>query len=1014
MKTFRYIFIFFLLLAVSCAKDIVDLTGSISGTVKDCDDGQLMANCQITISPGGESRTTGNDGQFEFDGLEPGTYTLAFKKSGYEDEAKTVSLVSGQEANVPVTIKRLKAVLLVTPLKLEFGNSTATLSVTVSNTGKGNLEWNVSENADWLNCSPTDGTVLPQQSATIIVAVNRDGLEKGNYDENLIVSSNAGNATVSVTMTVAAIGLNIEPSILDFGAAESSLPVSMDNPSGRTLKYAIATSNNWISVSKTSGSITTADSFNVVVSRSGLSAGNYDGNIIITVNEDEISIPVKMVVAEKSRPTVAIEDIAAITSSSAVVKAAVKSVGSAKVTRYGICWSKSANPTLDDKFSNLGDCTGAKSYECTITGLDSETKYYVRAYAENTEGLVYSEQTMSFTTSAKPTIPSVSTISVIDVTATSATASGRITSLGNVAKVTEYGHVWGTSSQPTFSSCAHTSLGESDSAKDFSSNVTSLSAGTKYYIRAYAKNSEGTAYGDEVCFTTKDLETPTVTIGQVSNIQRNSFNVTGEIMSTGGLAISDYGHCWSTSQNPTISDLKTSLGSRSEGGSFSSNVTSLAEGTTYYVRAYAINDKGTSYSEQIAVKTSEGTTDKWDGSKASSFAGGSGTFVDPYQIETGAQFVLIKDYPKKCFVLINNINLDNRSWPSIEFSGTLDGNGYTVSNLKISRTGDNLGLFSILTGTVKNLNIKGVNIQSGTSANIGTFAGKLKPGGSISNCNVILTDDSKILGNSCVGGFVGYYGSSNGEYEKYNMTISECTLTSSATANVILGNYSIGGIVGFMGSRSSSMSLSITVENCHVNAMIYGASYVGGICGSAYQLYNYSYITNCSFNGAVSGESRVGGILGANEEYSGKCFTIAGSKANVKITAINDYAGGIFGDIQAESRVVSCYATGALACDNAEAKHIGGIGGCTRYGYSNQQVLCYSAVSSSHAYFSDICKVSDKKDCTSVASCDNITEYLQSCYSEYASYYDFNNTWIWKGQVNGSTKNVSCPKLSWE
>ncbi len=1013
MKTFRYIFVFSLLLVTSCAKDIVDLTGSISGTVKDYDDGQLIANCQITISPAGVSRTTGSDGQFEFGGLEPGTYTLSFKKSGYEDEAKTVSLVSGQDANVPLTIKRLKAVISVAPLKLEFGNSTATLSVTVSNTGRGNLEWSVSENADWLNCSPTDGSVLPQQSATVVVSVNRDGLEKGNYNENLIVSSNVGNATVSVSMAVAAINLNIEPSILDFGVDGSSLQVSMNNPSGKTLKYAITTSNNWISVSKTGGSITTADSFNVVVSRSGLSAGNYDGNVVIAANGDEISIPVKMVVAEKSRPSVAVEEVGSITSSGAVVKAAVKSIGSAKVTRYGVCWSKSAAPTLEDKFTNLGDCTGAKSYECTITELDSETKYYVRAYAENTEGLVYSERTMSFTTSAKPTIPSVSTLSVTNVTATSATASGRIISLGNVAKVIEHGHVWGTSSQPTISSCAHTSLGESNSAKDFSSSVMSLSAGTKYYIRAYAKNTEGIAYGDEVCFTTKDLESPTVTIGQASDISKNSFNVSGEITSTGGLAISGYGHCWSTSQNPTTSDSKTSLGSGAGEGSFRSTVTALAEGTTYYVRAYAVNAKGTSYSEQIAVTTSEGTTDKWDGSKASSFAGGSGTTVDPYQIETGAQFVLIKDYTNKCFILNNNINLDNRSWPAIEFSGTLDGNGYTVSNLKISRTEDNLGLFSVLSGTVKNLNINGVNIQSGTSANIGTVAGRLKPGGNITNCNVVLTDDSKILGDDCVGGFVGYYGSKYNEYEKYKMTISKCTLTSSASANTILGNSRVGGIAGFMGSHSSSMSLSITVENCHVNAMIYGASYVGGVCGAAFQLYNYSYITNCSFDGTVSGESRVGGILGANEEYSGKCFTVTGCKANAKITTTNDYAGGIFGDIQAESEVVACYATGLLECENADAKYLGGIGGCSRDGSSNQ-VLCYSAVSSSNANFSYICKRSSQKDCASVASCDNITEYLQSCYSEYANYYNFNNTWTWSGKVNGSTKSVSCPKLNWE
>lgn len=1014
MKTFRYIFVFFLLLATSCAKDIVDLTGSITGIVKDFDDGQLISNCSVTITPGGKSLTTGNDGQFEFEGLEPGGYTLSFKKSGYEDASSNVSIVAGKTQSIQMSLRALAAILSVSETKLEFGSASATLSFTISNTGKGNLEWDISENADWLTCSPASGIVLPSKSTTVVVAVNRTGKEKGNYSENIVVSSNVGNATIAVSMSVTPVELALSPSALDFGTVESTLGVSMTNPSGKTLKYTISVSNNWLSVSKSSGSITTTDSFNAIVSRSGLSAGDYDGNIIITVEGEEISIPVKMKVVQKEKPFVSIEEVNTITASGATVKATLKSIGSSKVTRYGVCWSKSATPTVDDRISNLGDCIEARSYESTISELDAETKYYVRAYAENAEGLTYSDRTLSFTTSAKPTIPSVSTISTSNITATSATATGRITSLGNVAKVMEHGHVWGTSPQPTLSSCAHSSLGEVSSSKDFSSNITSLSAGTKYYVRAYATNSEGTAYGEDITFTTKDYEVPTVSIGQASNIQKKSFNVTGEIKSTGGLTISDYGHCWSTSSNPTTSDSRTSFGSRSGEGSFSSDISGLAENTTYYIRAYAVNSKGTSYSDQIIVTTAEGSTDKWDGSKASSFAGGSGTTVDPYQIETGAQFVLIKDYPDKRFILNNNINLDNRSWPSIEFSGTLDGNGYTVSNLKISRTEDNLGLFSILKGTVKNLNIKGVNIQSGTSSGIGTVAGKLMPGGGIINCNVMLTDDSKILGDYSVGGFVGYCGCAYNEYSNYKITISKCTLTSSASANVILGNVQVGGIVGYMGCHSSYMKQSITIENCHVNAKIYGGSFVGGVCGAAFQLDNYSYITNCSFIGAVSGESKVGGIFGANEEYSGKCFTITGCKANAKITTTNDYAGGIFGDIQAESKVVACYATGELECENAEAERIGGIGGRTRYGYSNQQELCYSAVSSSNANFSDICVGSDKKNCTSVASCDNITEYLQSCYSEYADYYNFNNTWTWTGTVNGKTVSISCPKLAWE
>lgn len=1009
-----------LFFVTACARDIVDLTGSITGTVKDYDSGELISNCQISITPGGESLSTGSDGQFEFKDLEQGTYNLAFKKSGYEDATKSVSVIAGQSAKIQLALKALKGELSVSETELDFGSATATMSFTISNPGKGNLEWSVSENADWLSCSPVSGTVLPSKSVTVVAAVDRTGKGNGNYSENIVVSSNDGNAMIAVSMSVTPVDLTLSPASLDFGAAESSIGVSMTNPSGKTLKYNIATSNDWLSVSKSSGSITTTDSFNAIVSRSGLSAGDYDGNIVIMVEGGEFSIPVKMKVSQKEKPSVSIEEVNSVTAGGATIKAAIKSIGSSKVTRYGVCWSTSSTPTVDDKISNLGDCTGAKSYESTISELDAETKYYVRAYAENTEGLAYSDQTLSFTTSTKPTIPSVSTVSTSNVTPTSAVATGRITSLGNVAKITEYGHVWGTSPQPTLSDCAHTSLGEATSAKDFSSEVTDLSAGTKYYIRAYATNPEGTAYGEDLTFTTKDYEAPAVSIGQTSNIQRKSFSVSGEIKSTGGISLDDYGHCWSTSQNPTTSDAKTSFGSKSTGGSFNSDITGLDEGTTYYVRAYAVNSKGTSYSSQITVTTTAAGMDKWDGSMASSFAGGSGTLVDPYRIESGAQLVLMKNYAGKCFILSNNIDLDNKNWPSFDFSGSFDGKGFTISNLKVTKTGDNLGFFATCSGTVKNLKIKGVDIQSGQSDNIGSIAGLLRSNGTIMDCSVIFNSESKIMGNSCVGGIVGYYGDHN---NSQSMTISGCRVNSTSSENVILGNSCVGGIVGYKCYCVNKKG----IENCCVDAMLYGGAYVGGICGGGN---SYSdFITKCSFKGAISGESYLGGIYGGDvENVSRGRFYITGCKSDVTIDASVNYAGGIYGYALGGVRVRGSYSAGSLKLGNSSAKYLGGIGGFTNFDYSEQQELCYSVMTSTHPAFGGLGGYSDlrAKDCaTTVADknerltncntgCTDITDFLRSCYSEYADYYNFNNTWTWAGVVDGKTVSVSCPKLAWE
>lgn len=96
--------------------------------------------------------------------------------------------------------------------------------------------------------------------------------------------------------------------------------------------------------------------------------------------------------------------------------------------------------------------------------------------------------------------PDVTTQAVTDITATSAIGNGTIESAGTPANVTEHGICWATSENPTTDD-AHTSEGIG-TVGAFTSSITALEAGTLYYVRAYAKNDNGTAYGDQVSFTT--------------------------------------------------------------------------------------------------------------------------------------------------------------------------------------------------------------------------------------------------------------------------------------------------------------------------------------------------------------------------------------------------------------------------------------------------------------------------------------------------------------------------------
>jgi hypothetical protein len=95
---------------------------------------------------------------------------------------------------------------------------------------------------------------------------------------------------------------------------------------------------------------------------------------------------------------------------------------------------------------------------------------------------------------------------------------------------------------------------------------------------------------------------PTVTTTAVTSITATTASGGGNVISDGGAAVTARGVCWSTSPNPTIADSYTTNGTGT--GVFTSSITGLTPGTTYYVRAYATNSIGTAYGNPITFTTS--------------------------------------------------------------------------------------------------------------------------------------------------------------------------------------------------------------------------------------------------------------------------------------------------------------------------------------------------------------------------------------------------------------------------
>jgi hypothetical protein len=229
--------------------------------------------------------------------------------------------------------------------------------------------------------------------------------------------------------------------------------------------------------------------------------------------------------------------------------------------------------------------------------LATTATYHVRAYIKTQSGAVYYGENRTFTTTQVVSLPAVAVTTVSAIRTDRATFQSSVTSDGNSA-ITDYGFVYATWQNPTVDAAEKLSAGAGDAS--FGKTALELAEGTTYYVRAYATNAMGTAYGDEASFSTLAVTAPTLAAVSVSGVGISDATLTGSVTDNGNAAITEAGFCWSENPYPTTSDNKISCGT---GTALSASLSNLNDGTTYYVRAYAINSKGTGYSADATFTT---------------------------------------------------------------------------------------------------------------------------------------------------------------------------------------------------------------------------------------------------------------------------------------------------------------------------------------------------------------------------------------------------------------------------
>ncbi len=292
-------------------------------------------------------------------------------------------------------------------------------------------------------------------------------------------------------------------------------------------------------------------------------------------------------------------DVTAIGASSAQVNGEVTEDGGAEVTQRGVCYSIFPTPTIQN--NNVTTDGGTGNFTINLQGLTPSTRYFIRTFAVNEKGVSYGEE-LEFITGSPVNLPTVVTTNITNFTNNSANGGGNVTNSGGSA-VSARGLVFNTSPSPNLN---NTVVASGSGTGTFSAMLSNLTPGTRYYVRAFATNSSGTAYGNEVQFTTSGggATLPVISTTAISNITMNSASSGGNISSDGGAPVTARGVCYSLAQNPTTSDLIVNSGTGT--GTFSTNLSGLQPGKTYFVRAFATNSVGTAYGQEVSFATSGG------------------------------------------------------------------------------------------------------------------------------------------------------------------------------------------------------------------------------------------------------------------------------------------------------------------------------------------------------------------------------------------------------------------------
>ena len=280
-------------------------TGTITGKVTSSQTREGLGGVTVTINPGGLSRTTGNDGYFEFPDLTPGQYEIQARKDDYQTNTKLITVVAGKTSSGDIqltpVVKGGKLALSVS--SLNFGSQNSAMTFDIINNGNKSISWNISglEKIDWLEFSPTSGTLAAGRSNAVQVTLVRTRVTE-HKEATIII--NSGEESVGLKITAEPENktskISLSTGTLNFGTEYTSLTFNINNiGNAGNVNWSISGINaSWITVTPKTGTTAMGKSsaVKVDIDRSKLADGansttvliNADGeSLYLTINADK-------------------------------------------------------------------------------------------------------------------------------------------------------------------------------------------------------------------------------------------------------------------------------------------------------------------------------------------------------------------------------------------------------------------------------------------------------------------------------------------------------------------------------------------------------------------------------------------------------------------------------------------------------------------------------------------------------------------------------------------------------